>query len=124
MMVGFLELCNDILSISRDIRFAGIIDSRGKLVAHQYNTRINPLLSEDTELETMLVRSAIIEGVGKASEYKLGNPIFTVRKFSNVTLITLPLPKKEGYRICVSTEPDSDFTDIVKKLENISEKKT
>lgn len=122
-MVWFLELCNDIISTSRDIRFAGIIDSRGKLVAHQYNTKINPLLSQDTELETMLVRSAIIEGVGKASEYKLGYPIFTIRKFSNVTLITLPLPSREGYRICVSTEPDSDFTDIIKKLKGTLDKK-
>lgn len=122
-MVWFLELCNDVISISKDIRFAGIIDTRGKLVAHQYNTKVNPLLSQDSELETMLVRSAIIEGVGKASEYKLGYPVFTIRKFTNVTLITLPLPSREGYRICVSTEPNSDFTEIIKTLEDILEKK-
>jgi hypothetical protein len=123
MMVWFLELCNDVISISPDIRFAGIIDARGKLVAHQYNTKINPLLSEDSELETMLVRSAIIEGVGKASEYKLGDPIFTIRKFANVTLITLPLSSREGYRMCISTEPSGSFIDIIKRLQDILEKK-
>lgn len=122
MITEFLELCNDIISISRDIRFAGVIDARGKLIAHQYNTKINALLPEDSEMENMLVRSAIIEGVGSKSEYKLGSPVFTIRKFANVILLTMPL--QAGYRLCVSSEPGADYTDVVKKMQNLINSKS
>lgn len=41
-----LRLCRNVLSVDRSIRFAGIADGTGRVVASAYRDGLSPLLTE------------------------------------------------------------------------------
>jgi hypothetical protein len=54
LATNYKQLCQQILSLNNDIRFAGIAVMEGKIVAAQYREGVKPFLTrEESELSFM-----------------------------------------------------------------------
>ena len=69
-------LCNDILESDKSIRFVGISDKMGKLIAPSYRAELVPLPTP-IEIEMSAIESVLRMKTWKDFESKLGKPIYT-----------------------------------------------
>ena len=65
------QACHEILSLDKQIRFAGMADSAGTATYHEYRPGIMPMLSLDETNKSML-QAVIREGMRITLEERLG----------------------------------------------------
>jgi hypothetical protein len=105
------NLCNK-LSNEPKIRFCGVINSMGKIVAGGFKDDIKPLDSEDQRRMLYMQSTLELSMKGEFDE-NLGcvNYITTYR--DNVVLINVPM-KKYNHLVLISAERNTDTEQIVK----------
>ena len=82
--------CKQILELDNTIRFVGIANLEGKLIAHEYRKRLRSLLTkEESELSAM--QSIIRMGTRKVLEEKIGKTIYAFASYEKVKRVTIPL---------------------------------
>lgn len=112
MEVNLKDICGQILALDRSIRFAGIGDKMGKLVAHQFREDITPILTFD-ELEGSVIRSVLRMKTREDYEAKLGRAIYTSTLYENVKRVSIPLQNIDYVLLMVSFERDVDHEKII-----------
>lgn len=70
-LLGADIVCLEVLALGPSIRFAGIADSRAKVIYHKYRKDIKPLLTSE-ETEKSMIQAVIREGMRTTLEAKLG----------------------------------------------------
>jgi hypothetical protein len=88
-LTNYDDLCNEILDLDRSIRYVGLADHLGSLVATVYKPGLVPLSTrEETEAYTMqaIQRMGAIQG-GR----KVGRLEYVVGKFENLIRATIPV---------------------------------
>ncbi|HEX7031815.1 MAG TPA: hypothetical protein VF172_02330 [Nitrososphaera sp.] len=90
--VPYEELCQQILSVDGGVRFAGVADYRGNILATKYRKEIekSPLLTED-ELRLSVSQSVIRMGTRKSLEGSLGKPLYSITTYEKVKRATIPI---------------------------------
>lgn len=108
------KLCEEVLKLDPQIRFAGILNSRGDLVT-QKNRDDSTLLSED---EVKMAIHYTFERWNHVQnlEHRLGKEKSSVTEYENVTMISLLV---EGNLFLLSTEPGSDYSVIISKINSV-----
>jgi hypothetical protein len=78
------------LRLDKSIRFAGIANKDGKMIAHAYREGLQPLL---TSIETeMSVRQSVIRtAMRKDLERKMGRTFFSYTRYEKVKRVTIPI---------------------------------
>ena len=105
-------LCKDILESDRSIRFVGISDKMGKLIASSYRAELVPLLTP-TEIEMSAIESVLRMKTRKDFESKLGKPIYTFTLYQKIKRVTITLENKEYPILMASFDLEADHDNII-----------
>jgi hypothetical protein len=109
-------LCNKICDESH-IRFCGVINSMGKLIAGSFRDGILPL-DTDVQREMLYMQSRLELSMKAEFNDNLGDVNHVITYRDNVVIITLPL-KNQQYHILISAERIADIKKIVDKTVNL-----
>jgi hypothetical protein len=107
------EKCNQLLSES-EIRFAGIVDKNGQLIAGGFKKGLVPHEGDETRLHSFL------EFVSKASirkEYdeSLGPINYLAARRDKAVLVSFPFPITQ-ILLLISAEPSANIESLAKKV--------
>lgn len=105
-------ICSQILSLDNSIRFAGIADKMGKVVAHQFRQDVAPMLSFE-EIEGSAIKSVLRMKTREDYEAKLGRAIYTFTLYEQVKRASIPLQDDKYVLLMVSFEKDADHEKII-----------
>ena len=112
------NLCNK-LSSEPKIRFCGVINSMGKIVAGGFKDDIKPLDSDDQRRMLYMQSTLELSMKGEFDE-NLGRVNYITTYRDNVVLINMPM-KKYNHLVLISAERNSDTEQIVKNTISLFE---
>ncbi len=112
----YAEKCNHLLGES-EIRFAGIVDKNGKLIAGGFKEGITPYENDETKLQSFF------EFVSKASLRKeldksLGPINYMAARRDKAVLVSFPFPITQ-ILLLISAEPTVNIESLAKKVVEI-----
>jgi len=112
----YAEKCNHLLGES-EIRFAGIVDKNGKLIAGGFKEGITPYENDETKLQSFF------EFVSKASIRKeldesLGPINYLAARRDKAVLVSFPFPITQ-ILLLISAEPTVNIESLAKKVVEI-----
>lgn len=114
MQLTVNDFCTNILRLDRGIRFVGVANREGKLIAHAYRKGIVPLLTP-RETEVSVLQSFIRMGTRATLEQKIGDTVYSFTMYKKVKRVTIPL--RDSSRIThifmVSFDLDVDHEPII-----------
>ena len=104
------QLSKKILDLDPKVRFAGVANNKGELVAGGQKDSVEKLLAEDD------VKMSIHYALQKRDlytnlAYKIGHETSSITEYEKVTMITVPINSSELFLI--STEPRADYLKII-----------
>lgn len=108
------KLCDEVLNLDSQIRFTGILNSRGDLVLEKNKNDIALLSSDEVKMAVHYTfeRWNRLQNL----EHKLGKEKASITEYDNVTMISLVINKD---LLLVSTEPNSDYSKIISNIRKI-----
>ncbi|HEY5735480.1 MAG TPA: DUF6659 family protein [Nitrosopumilus sp.] len=110
MTINYDELSKQVLDIDPKVRFAGVTNSKGEMVAGGQKENVEKLLDGDN------VKMSIHYALQKRDlytnlAYKIGKELSSITEYEKVTMISVPLNSNELFM--VSTEPRADYLKII-----------
>lgn len=106
------KICESVLSIDPKIRFAGVINERGRLVAGGMRKNVEPLESEKDD-EMIFMELALRVKMRKEFDKQLGPVNFAMASRERALAISVLINEDILY---VVSEPDSDYGVLPKKI--------
>jgi hypothetical protein len=107
------ELCKRIILLDKSIRFAGVADMKGNMVAEAYREGLVPLLTkQETELSAL---QAIVKMATRRAleEKKLGKIIYAFALYEKLKRATIPLMNENDCFLLISFELQADQESII-----------
>ncbi|MEK0339848.1 MAG: DUF6659 family protein [Nitrosopumilus sp.] len=108
----YAKICNSILSIDPKIRFVGVINERGRLVAGGMRDNVEPLENEKDD-ETIFMELALRVKMRKEFDKQLGSVNFALASRERALAISVIINDDILY---VVSEPDADYGVLPKKI--------
>ena len=110
MTIDYNELSKKVIDLDPQVRFAGVANNKGVIIAGGQKDNVKQLLSEDD------VKMAIHYSLQKRElftnlAYKIGNETTSITEYAIVTMISIPINSQELFLI--STEPRADYLKII-----------
>jgi hypothetical protein len=120
----FLQrLCYSILNADKTVRFAGVINSEGKLLIGTYRPDIpSPLIranAEDDTRATSFYSAYQALAINKKFESDLGQIRFQMTEFDKVTLVSVPLTATNDRFLCISLDAPTYHEKVIPKILDI-----
>ena len=116
MTVDYTELSKQILDLDSQVRFAGVVNNKGVIVAGGQKDNVERLLSDDDikmSIHYALQKRELFTNLA----YKIGNETSSITEYAIVTLISIPINSQELFLI--STEPRADYLKIIDYVRSI-----
>src|SRR5579864_2600939 len=110
----FDQNCNRLLQ-NEEIRFAGFINSMGRLVAGGFKEGIKPL-EDEAERQKMYMELALRVSMRKDFDYSLGPVKYSASRRKNAVMISFPINSNV---LLVSAEPTIDIDKFANKIMKI-----
>jgi len=110
MTIDYNELTKKVLDLESDIRFTGVVNNKGELIAGGYNENIEEILNDHDQkmsIHYALQKRELYTNLA----YKLGKEQCSITEYEKVTLITIPINSNELF--LVSTEPRAEYFKII-----------
>ena len=85
------EICREVLELDHSIRYVGIANRMGSLIAYEFRKGLIPLLTED-ELRSFALSTVLRMMTREEYESKLGDVIYTFSLYKKVKRAAIPLP--------------------------------
>ena len=114
----YAKICDSVFSIDPKIRFAGVINERGRLVAGGMKADIEPLENEKDD-EMIFMELALRVKMRKEFDRQLGTVNFAMASRERALAISVPINDDILY---VVSEPDVDYGFLPKKILEIISK--
>ena len=108
----YTKICDSILLIDPKIRFAGVINERGRLVAGGMKENVEPLESEKDD-EMIFMELALRVKMRKDFDKQLGAVNFAMSSRQRALAISVIINEDILY---VVSEPDTDYGTLPKKI--------
>ena len=108
----YAKICNSIFSIDQKIRFVGVINERGRLVAGGMKENVEPLESEKDD-EMIFMELALRVKMRKEFDKQLGQVNFAMASRQRALAISVIINDDILY---IVSEPDSDYGSLPKKI--------
>ncbi|RZD45612.1 MAG: hypothetical protein CXT78_05120 [Thaumarchaeota archaeon] len=110
MVIDYTKLSEKIFDLDSQVRFAGVVNNKGELIAGGQKNDLKKILSDDD------VKMAIHYALQKRElftnlAYKIGNETSSITEYDIVTMIGIPINQRELFLI--STEPRADYLKII-----------
>jgi hypothetical protein len=106
------EICNQVLQLDKSIRFAGIANNMGTLIAYKLRKGIVPLLNEE-DLRNNIMKTVLRMKTREDYESKLGDVIYTFAVYKRVKRATIPLDHPDLAVLTVSFDMAADQDSII-----------
>lgn len=110
----FDQKCNWLLQ-EEDIRFAGFINSMGRLVAGGFKEGITPL-EDDAEQQKMYMELALRVSMRKDFDYSMGPVKYSASRRQKAVVMSFPINSNV---LLVSAEPTVDIDKMANKIMKI-----
>jgi hypothetical protein len=114
----FEDLCNEVLSLDPSLRFAGIADEDGRLLASSFRPGLKPLLSTQ-ERAQYAITAATRQYTRLRWEYLLGKIIYASSHYAKLVRATIPITDKSSrlsYVLLISLDKrTANFHEIIMK---------
>src|SRR5919202_3871901 len=88
------SLCKELLQLDNSIRFAGIANNLGSLVATAYRNGLIPLMDKQ-ETSHYAIQAVLRVATREDFESKTGRLEYSLGKYEKLIRATIPLPSKE-----------------------------
>ena len=111
-ILNYQEICESIKKLDSKIRFAGVINERGRLVAGGIKDGIEPLDSEKED-EMLFMELALRVKMRKEFDNQLGKVEFSMSLRGKALTMGFPIGDDVLY---VYAKPDADFKDLPPKI--------
>lgn len=108
----YTKICNQILQLENKIRFAGIINQRGRLVAGGMKENVKPLENEKDD-EMIFMELALRVKMRKEFDRQLGPVNFALASRQRALAMSFIINEDILY---VVAEPDADYGSLPKKI--------
>ena len=108
----YTKICDSIISIDPKVRFAGVINERGRLVAGGMKENVEPLENEKDD-EMIFMELALRVKMRKEFDKQLGSVNFAMASRERALAISVPINDDILY---VVSEPDTDYGSLPKKI--------
>jgi hypothetical protein len=110
MTINYDELSKQILDLDPKVRFAGVANSKGEMVAGGQKEDVEKIL--DGENVKMSIHYALQKrDLYTNLAYKIGAEQSSITEYEKVTLISIPINSSDLFLI--STEPRADYLKII-----------
>lgn len=116
------EICLTVLCVSKDVKFAGVVDSNGKLLMGEYRKNIQgPLVKSDSiniQKSNSFFLSYLAPAIkGRNFNLEQGKVHFKLTEFDNVKLATTSLTNRNDRYLCVYLESlSTSYQEIISKV--------
>ena len=110
MTIDYNELSKKIIDLDPQVRFAGVANNKGVIVAGGQKDNVKQLLSED-DIKMSIHYSLQKRELFTNLAYKIGNEKSSITEYAVVTMISIPINSQELFLI--STEPRADYLKII-----------
>ncbi|MDH3312015.1 MAG: hypothetical protein OEM28_02575 [Nitrosopumilus sp.] len=110
MTINYDELSKKVLALDSQVRFAGVANSKGELVAGGHNENVEGILSGD-EVKMSMHYALQKRELYTNLAYKIGKETSSITEYEKVTMISVPINSNELFMI--STEPRADYLKII-----------
>ena len=104
----FQKVCDEVISLDDSIRFAGISDKEGKLLAVSQRQNLKPLLS-DEERAQYAITAATRQYTRLRWEYHLGRIHYASSRYEHLARATIPIADVNStlyYVLLLSFDPE------------------
>ena len=115
---NFQLLCDNVFSLSPSIRFAGVINKMGRLIAGGMRHGLESLENKDDSLE-LFVQFALRSRLRKDYDYVFGKSIYNFTEREKIKLASFPLDDNLILRISMVKEEKNHDQIIQNILESI-----
>ncbi len=106
------EICNQVLDLDKSIRFTGIANSMGTLLAYKLRKGLVPLLDEE-ELRNNILKTVLRMKTREDYEPKLGDVIYTFALYKRVKRVSIPLDHPDLAVLMVSFDMAANQDSII-----------
>ena len=106
----FQKLCERIFALSSGMRFVGVIDRMGRLVAGGMRKGVRSL---ELDSEKLYLEFALRSEMRKDFDAEFGKTIFSFTEREKIKLVSFPLDR--GYILRVSMERKDPHNEIIEK---------
>ena len=113
------NLSDRIITLDRNSRFVGVVNSRGEVIEGGFQHGVQPLL-EGTDEQQMYIQSLSNMTMFQNYSDRLGKVRYSITEHEKVTLMTFPLD--DGI-LCVSASPKANINKIRNKVSKVIKKR-
>lgn len=112
MNANILDICKQILTLDDSIRFSGIANRMGRIVASVFREGVMPLLT-DEEVEGSAITSVLRMKTREDYEEKLGKAIYTFTLYEKVKRASVSLNHGDYVLLFVSFDRNAQHEEII-----------
>jgi hypothetical protein len=106
------KICGEILELDGSIRFAGIANNMGKLLAAKFKPGVQTLLTKE-EIEDNVIKAVLRMKTREDYEQKLGKTIYTFALYDRVKRASIALDEENYSLLMVSFDVAADHESII-----------
>ncbi len=110
MTVDYNKLSKQVLDLDNQVRFAGVANSKGEMIAGGHKENIEKMLVGD-EINMSIHYALQKRDLHTNLAYKIGFEKSSITEYELVTMISVPINSNEIFM--VSTEPRADYLKII-----------
>ncbi len=116
------ELCYAVMAVDKNIRFAGVINSDGKLLVGEYRKDIQaPMINsspvrQSDGMTSFRASYLSLSSLKKPFEPFLGQLNYQLTDYDRVKLVTIPLTNRNDLYLCASIDPVKNCQEIISKI--------
>jgi hypothetical protein len=124
------SICKEILELDNSIRFAGIANNLGSLVAITYRKELSPLMDKQ-ETSHYAIQAVLRAATREDFESKIGRMEYSIGKYERLIRATIPIKlssskeddETKSYYLLLSFDLNSNVMDVIEnKIEPFIEK--
>ncbi|HEY7570707.1 MAG TPA: DUF6659 family protein [Nitrososphaeraceae archaeon] len=116
-MLNFEKLCQQVFALHDDIRYAGIIDDFGALIAGGMRKGIDSITAEDND-ELYLVQTALRKSMRQRFDNTMGRARFAYVEREKISMLTFYMEKNT---LLLSIEPNVESHTVIDIAKDVQE---
>jgi hypothetical protein len=110
MTVDYNEISKQVIDLDPQVRFAGVANSKGEMIAGGHKENVEKMLVGD-EVNMSIHYALQKRDLYTNLAYKIGFEKSSITEYELVTMISIPINSSEIFM--VSTEPRADYLKII-----------
>ena len=116
------EICLIVLCVSKDVKYAGVVDSNGKLLVGEFRKNVQSPLVKSNSIDIQKSNSFFLSYLapaikGRNFDSEPGKVHFKLTEFDNVKLATMSLTNRNDRYLCVYLESlSTSYQEIISKV--------